>query len=158
MPRKVEKDDVYNGYFIPKGAVVHAIDLSLARHPELYPDPETFNPGRWLEPSFPTYQEPLTVHPRLLGHHGFGRGRRQCPGIEITEAELLVGCGSLLWAFSMKPNVNAAGERVWPDPDRWTSNVIGGPLPFEFDLRIRNEERRQKVSDMFEASVMVESN
>ena len=95
VPRLVQEDDTYNGYFIPKAAVVHAIDLAIACDPALYPDLESFNPGRWLDPAFPTYQEPLSVHPRLLGHHGFGRGRRMCPGIELTEAELLVACGSL---------------------------------------------------------------
>lgn len=130
---------------------MHAIDLAIARDPKLYPDPEAFNPGRWLDASFPTYQEPLTVHPRLLGHHGFGRGRRMCPGIEITEAELLVACGSLLWAFDMKP-VKKGGVDVMPDPDHWTSNVIGGPLPFHFDLKAR-EERVGTVRRLYEESL-----
>ncbi|ETN37998.1 uncharacterized protein HMPREF1541_07621 [Cyphellophora europaea CBS 101466] len=153
VPRLVEADDEYNGYFIPKGAVVHAIDLAIARDPKLYPDPETYNPGRWLEPEFPTYQEPLSVHPRLLGHHGFGRGRRLCPGIEITEAELLTACGSLLWAFEMKPNLDKSGQPLWPDPDYWTSNVIGGPKPFLFDLKIRSEQRKNMVAQLFEESL-----
>lgn len=153
MPRLVEQDDEYNGYFIPKGAVVHAIDLAIARDPKLYPDPETYNPGRWLEPEYPTYQEPLSVHPRLLGHHGFGRGRRVCPGMEITEAELLVACGSLLWAFEMRPNLDKSGQPMWPDSDYWTSNVIGGPLPFSFDLHCRSEERKNLITQLFEESL-----
>ena len=132
---------------------MHAIDLAIARDPKLYPDPETYNPGRWLEPEYPTYQEPLTVHPRLLGHHGFGRGRRVCPGIEIAEAELVVACGSLVWAFEMHPNLDKNGQPMWPDPDHWTSNVIGGPLAFPFDLKVRNQERRDKVTQLFEESL-----
>ncbi|KAK4940373.1 hypothetical protein LTR10_019479 [Elasticomyces elasticus] len=150
VPRLVTDDDEYEGYFIPKGAVVHAIDLSMARNPTLYPDADAYNPGRWLEPEYPTYQEPLTVHPRLLGHHGFGRGRRMCPGIEITEAELLIGCGSLLWAFTMKPNVGTDGQLQWPDPLAMTSNVIGGPLPFKFDLKVRSEQRRAKIVELYQ--------
>ena len=133
---------------------MHAIDLAIAQDPKLYPDPETYNPARWLEPEYPTYQEPLSVHPRLLGHHGFGRGRRMCPGIEITEAELLVACGSLLWAFEMQPNKDANGQPIWPDPDHWTSNVIGGPLPFSFDLKLRNEERKKVATQLFEESLL----
>ena len=49
----------------------------------------------------------------------------------------------------MKPNVKK-GVVQYPDPDKWTSNVIGGPLPFEFDLRVRSEERRAKIVEMFE--------
>ncbi|KAK5193424.1 hypothetical protein LTR99_006976 [Exophiala xenobiotica] len=150
VPRLVTEDDDYEGYFIPKGAVVHAVDISMARNPAEYPDPETYNPGRWLEPEYPTYQEPLTVYPRLLGFHGFGRGRRMCPGIELTEAELLVACGSLLWAFTMKPNTGLDGQPQPPDPEARTSNVIGGPLPFKFDLKVRNEQRRAKIEELYE--------
>lgn len=150
VPRLVQEDDEYNGYYIPKGSVVHAIDLAIARDPVLYPDGETYNPARWLEPEYPTYQEPLSVHPRLVGHHGFGRGRRMCPGIEITEAELLVACGSLLWAFTMKPNVGPDGQPQWPDSKAFTSNVIGGPLPFKFDLKVRSEQRKALIEEMYE--------
>lgn len=149
VPRLVQEDDDFEGYHIPKGAVVHAVDLAMARDPRVYPDPDTYNPGRWLEPEFPTYEEPLTVYPRLLGFHGFGRGRRVCPGIEISEAELLVACGSLLWAFTMKPNIGSDGEPKWPNPDAWTSNVIGGPLPFEFDLRVRDDQKREKIDELY---------
>lgn len=77
-----------------------------------------------------------------------------CPGIEITEAELLVACGSLLWAFDMKPNVDRRGQPIWPDPDHWTSNVIGGPLPFQFDLQLRSEQRKETITRLFEESLL----
>ncbi|OCT50828.1 cytochrome P450 [Cladophialophora carrionii] len=152
VPRLVQEDDTYEGYFIPKGAVVHAIDLAMARDPTKYPDADTYNPGRWIEPEYPTYKEPLSVHPRLVGHHGFGRGRRMCPGIEITEAELLVACGSLLWAFTMKPNIGQDGKPQWPDSKAFTSNVIGGPLPFKFDLKVRDESRKTKIEELYRQS------
>lgn len=76
-----------------------------------------------------------------------------CPGIEITEAELLVACGSLLWAFEMRPTKDRNGQPQWPNPDHWTSNVIGGPLPFHFDLKLRSEERRQVITELFEESL-----
>ena len=153
VPRKVTADDEYNGYFIPKGAIVHAIDLAIAQDPELYPDPLTFNPARWLEPEYPTYKEPLSVHPNLHGHHGFGRGRRLCLGIDLAQAELIVGCGSLLWAFELLPKKDLQGNPIWPDPDHWTSNVIGGPLPLDIDVKIRNEQKGQMVQQLFEESL-----
>ncbi|KAL6246937.1 hypothetical protein RBB50_006244 [Rhinocladiella similis] len=155
VPRLVTEDDSYEGYYIPKGAVLHAVDISMARNEEMYPDANTYNPARWLQPEFPTYQEPLTVYPRLLGYHGFGRGRRMCPGIETTEAELLVACGSLLWAFTMKPNKGPDGSPQWPDPKKRTSNVIGGPLPFQFELKVRNEQRRAKIEELALAAKIV---
>ena len=74
---KVEQENTYNDCLDLKGVVVHAIDLSTARHQEIYPGlRESFNPSRWLDPAFPTWQELLSVYPRLLGHHGLGPRRR----------------------------------------------------------------------------------
>ena len=134
------------------------MDLALARDPELYPDPEEFKPERWLDSSFPTYKEPLTEHPRLMGHHGFGMGRRMCPGIDVTEAELLVACGSLPAFFTLKPYLNSKGEPKWPDSNAFTANLIGGPLPFEFDLKVRDEKRAKRITQLYEESVEAEKN
>jgi cytochrome P450 len=157
VPRLLEEDDEYNGYYLPKGAVIHAVDLALARDEKLYPDPETYNPARWLEPEYPTYKEPLTEHPRLMGHHGFGMGRRMCPGIDVTEAELLVACGALLFGFEMKPYKNSKGEPQWPDSLAFTPNLIGGPLPFKFDCAVRSPEKAARIKELYEQSVADEA-
>ncbi|KAK5102518.1 hypothetical protein LTR70_000376 [Exophiala xenobiotica] len=150
VPRLVTEDDDYEGYHIPKGSVVHIIEQALSHDPEIYPEPTKYNPARWLEPEYPSYQEPLTVHPRLMGFSGFGSGRRVCPGIELTEAELLVACGSLVQNFEMLPNVDPkTGEKVVPDPENRNSNVIGGPTHFDFNLQVR-EGRAEKIRTMYE--------
>ncbi|KAH0839097.1 hypothetical protein AYO21_04691 [Fonsecaea monophora] len=157
VPRLLEEDDEWNGYYLPKGAVIHAVDLALARNPELYPDGETYKPERWLEKEYPTYKEPLTEHPRLMGHHGFGMGRRMCPGIEITEAELLVACGSIVGCFELKPYMDANGQPKWPDSNAFTPNLIGGPLPFEMDVKVRSPEKAARIKAWYEESVADEA-
>jgi cytochrome P450 len=52
----VARDDVYRGFFIPKGAIVHTIQYAMFQDEKLYPDPEAFNPGGWLDPSYPTFK------------------------------------------------------------------------------------------------------
>lgn len=74
LPHACTKDDVYEGLFIPAGTIMHANQWAIHREPELYPDPETFNPQRWLDPKFPTYKEPLSVHPNLHNYSNFGFG------------------------------------------------------------------------------------
>lgn len=157
VPRLLEEDDEYKGYYLPKGAVIHAVDLALARDESLYPDPETFNPNRWLDPQYPTYKEPLTEHPRLMGHHGFGMGRRMCPGIETTECELLVACSAILFGFKLEPNRDENGEPIWPDSKAFTPNLIGGPLPFKFQLKVRSEEKAKRIIELYEESLLVEA-
>lgn len=150
VPRLVTEDDEYDGYYIPKGSVVHIIEQALSYDPEVYPEPEKYNPARWLEPSYPSYQGPLTVYPRLMGFSGFGSGRRVCPGVELTESELLVACGSLISYFELKPLIDpVTGETRWPDPENRNSNVIGGPKTFDFDLRVR-EGKADEIKRMFE--------
>ncbi|EXJ87915.1 hypothetical protein A1O1_04842 [Capronia coronata CBS 617.96] len=157
VPRLLEEDDEWNGYFLPKGAVIHAVELALSRNPALYPDAETYNPGRWLEKEFPTYKEPLTEHPRLMGHHGFGMGRRMCPGIEVTEAELLVSCGSIVGCFELHPVKDANGQPKWPDSMAFTPNLIGGPLPFQMDVKVRSPEKAARIKTWYEESVAAEA-
>lgn len=150
VPRLVTEDDEYEGYYIPKGSVVHIIEQALSYDPEVYPEPERYNPARWLEKEYPSYQEPLTVHPRLMGFSGFGSGRRVCPGVELTESELLVACGSLISFFELLPNVDpATGAKMWPDPNNRNSNVIGGPTHFDFNLKVR-DGKAEEIRRLYE--------
>ncbi|CAO3646129.1 unnamed protein product [Cunninghamella blakesleeana] len=46
-PRKVTQDVDLNGVFLPKGTLVTPDIYSLHRNPNVWKDPETFNPDRW---------------------------------------------------------------------------------------------------------------
>ncbi|KAL6887113.1 cytochrome P450 [Trichoderma evansii] len=79
------KDDVYEGVFLPAGTT-------------------------WLEPSWPTYREPLTQFPNLQNFSAFGFGRRICPGQSIAERSLNIvvarigwGCTPKKFHFSLEP-------------------------------------------------------
>lgn len=67
----------------------------------MFPDPETFNPCRWTEPEYPTYQEPLTQYPTIINSTQFGYGRRTCQGQTVTDEDLLIGIGSIAWMFDI---------------------------------------------------------
>jgi cytochrome P450 len=157
VPRLLDEDYTYDGYHFPKGAVVHVIDIAMSQDAERYQDPTTYNPDRWLNEASPNFKGPLTVHPRLRGHHIFGRGKRACPGQDLAEAELLVFCGNLVKYFTLSPKMSPSASEVvrgaskpeWPDPEKWTTNVIGGPLPFECDIKIRNKAKELLVEKMY---------
>src|SRR5258705_13140076 len=95
FPHAVTKDDVFEGYFIPKGAVIIPNQWAILRDEELYPDSESFKPERWLNPGYATYQEPLTKYPNLKRFAAFGHGRRICPGLEVSEKSLFLQVSSL---------------------------------------------------------------
>ena len=68
--RRVTQDDVYQGYFIPAGATVIENMWADLRDPKVYPDPEAFNPDRFLKDG---EIDPLVSNPE---DRVFGSGRR----------------------------------------------------------------------------------
>lgn len=43
IPHAIEKDDIYNEYFIPAGATIYALEWGITRDEQMYPDAENFN-------------------------------------------------------------------------------------------------------------------
>ncbi|KIX97617.1 uncharacterized protein Z520_06395 [Fonsecaea multimorphosa CBS 102226] len=145
VPHELVKDDVYNGYFLPAGTNVHANQWAIHRDPELYPSPESFNPARWLDASFPTFREPLSKFPNLQNYSCFGFGRRICPGMNIAENSLHLLVARIAWAahISKRPDVDV------PLYD-YTAGFNVQPRPFVFDLKPRSGERMAIVDKVWE--------
>ncbi|KAK4443471.1 putative cytochrome P450 E-class, group I [Podospora aff. communis PSN243] len=151
VAHETEVDDVYNGYFIAKGTRILPLDWAFLRNPEKYPDPENFRPERWLEPGWPTFQAPLTQYPTIKGMTSFGWGQRQCLGMNLTQDELIVACGSLAWAFNLKHKVNRETGETYPVPtDKSNSLLIIKPDPFKMAFEPRSKERREEALRIWE--------
>ncbi|KAJ4325590.1 hypothetical protein N0V94_000545 [Neodidymelliopsis sp. IMI 364377] len=114
IPHYLTQDDEYNGFHIPKGSTIHPLEWAISRDPEIYPDPETFNPLRWLKPEYPTYQEPLTQFPTIINSSQFGYGRRVCQGQAVADEDLLIGIGSIAWLF----NISKRSQEKPPVPKK----------------------------------------
>ncbi|KAI0128275.1 cytochrome P450 [Xylariales sp. AK1849] len=150
IPHASEEDDVWNGYFIPAGATIHSLEWAITRDEKTYPDAETFNPARWLEPKYPTYKEPLTQHPNLAGFSQFGFGRRTCQGIPIVEQDLFLAMGGMAWAFDIRKRRRCDGSEVEVHWDDYSPLLIAKPAPFEFDAVVRNKKIEGRLRDMWE--------
>jgi hypothetical protein len=120
-----------------------------------YPDPESFRPDRWLDPSFPTYQEPLTRYPNFregMSMHSFGWGRRTCLGQNIVDDEMFVFGAATLWAFEISQKVcPRTGKPVPIDTQATNSHVILEPLPYQIDMRPRSDARAGHILKGYEA-------
>ncbi|KAI0971237.1 cytochrome P450 [Xylaria arbuscula] len=150
IPHAIEQDDVYNGYFIPAGATIHALEWAMTRDEKTYPDADAFNPARWLEPQYPTYKEPLTEHPKLNGFSQFGFGRRTCQGIPLVEQDLYLAMGGIAWALDIRKKKRADGSEVPVHWNDYTPLLIAKPCPFEFDAIVRGEEKKGVLRRMWE--------
>lgn len=146
IPHAVEQDDVYNGYFIPKGATIHAFEWGMTRDPTLYPDPDTFRPERYLSPLFPTYREPLTQYPSIHNMSQWGFGRRTCMGVDIVEQELFLVMGGLAWAFDIRGTKEEV--RKGNGAERFSSLLIAMPDKIGFAM-VPVEGRGEEVERMW---------
>ena len=70
LPVKTNQDDIYRGYSIPAGTTVIENTWAVCRDPKIYPDPEAFNPDRFLKDG---KINPLVFNPE---DRVFGSGRR----------------------------------------------------------------------------------
>ncbi|KIK92082.1 hypothetical protein PAXRUDRAFT_830312 [Paxillus rubicundulus Ve08.2h10] len=91
-PRRASKDVIWNGYCIPAGATVFGNHWSIARDPEVFPEPEKFNPKRWLDSDGRIND---------LKAFSFGFGRRTCVGSNLALRSLYIAAATLLWSFTI---------------------------------------------------------
>ncbi|KAI6952208.1 hypothetical protein D0867_00203 [Hortaea werneckii] len=152
VAHEIMEDDFYNGYFLPKGSRVLPLDWSFLRNEEKYPDPENYRPERWLETSWPTYQEPLSQYPTIMGMSSFGWGMRACLGQSLTRDETLIGCGGLLWAYNLVRKRDTNGNPIDPSLTKSNSLLIVKPDPFEMAFEPRSEARRQEIISQWQES------
>ena len=117
------------------------------RNPVKYPDPDNFHPERWLEPSWPTYLEPLTQYPNIKGMSSFGWGQRACLGQTLTQDEMLVACGAVCWGFNLTFKHDAMGKKIHIPLDKSNSLLIVKPDPYEMAFEPRSVERKQEIID-----------
>ncbi|MBD2326540.1 cytochrome P450 [Alkalinema sp. FACHB-956] len=87
----------FNGYHVPAGWLVQYSIAYTHQLPELYPEPERFNPDRWLEDK-----------PKPFGLVGFGGGSRICLGLAFAKMEMKLVLAHLLrdYEWQLLPHQN----------------------------------------------------
>ena len=98
LARTVISDFELRGYKIPAGANVVMSQWIMHRHPAYFPEPEKFDPDRWLT-------EPAQKLPRFA-YFPFGGGPRQCIGaaFAMMEATLLLATIAQQFRLRTLPN------------------------------------------------------
>nr|XP_016492423.1 PREDICTED: cytochrome P450 82A4-like [Nicotiana tabacum] len=101
VPHEAAEDCVVNEYHIPKGTVLLANVMKLHRDPQIWSDPDKFDPERFL-----------TTHAKI-DHRGqhyefipFGTGRRACPAMTYALQVEYLSIAHLIQAFNFNTASN----------------------------------------------------
>ncbi|KAF7374524.1 Cytochrome p450 [Mycena sanguinolenta] len=139
-------DDVYDGYFIPKGTTVISNIWAMTRDESIYPEPERFNPDRFI-----TADRKLNDEDTVLAF-GFSIsfGRRICVGRHYVDATLWATFVSVLSTFTITKEKDDTGKEIEIDPDFYSDALISHPQPFACSIVPRSETAKTLVQAAIE--------
>ncbi|KAH7888354.1 cytochrome P450 [Phlebopus sp. FC_14] len=93
LPHRATQDIIWGEYCIPAGTTVYGNHWAISRDPEVFPDPETFNLGRWLDAEGKVRDDVRFPY--------FGFGRRVCPGQHVATRSIFINTLLILWSFRL---------------------------------------------------------
>ncbi|KAI0034413.1 cytochrome P450 [Vararia minispora EC-137] len=130
IPHLLMEDDVYNGYFIPKGSIVFANIWAMLHDANTYADPMEFKPERFIaRPGKPAEQDPRAC--------SFGFGRRACPGMTLAETTVWLWIATALATLNVSKARDADGVEITPS-GRYLDGTIAHPEPFKCSIKPRS--------------------
>ncbi|MEU6412215.1 cytochrome P450 [Microbispora sp. NPDC046933] len=127
-PRDAIGDDELNGYHIPAGSSVVLSPLVSQRNPELFPNPQVFDPHRFAG-------DAVKRLPRL-SYYPFGGGPRMCVGNLMALLELKLIISMIAQRFRLEP---VSGAQV-----PYGHSIIS--LRPEGELRVRLRPRTRELA------------
>ncbi|XP_066289124.1 cytochrome P450 2D4-like [Branchiostoma lanceolatum] len=121
LPRAASRDTTLYGYNIPKDARILVNLLSVHMDPQLFPEPDKFQPERFLDPDGNFVQ-----HEALIP---FGIGYRVCLGEQLAKMELFMLFVSLMQRFTFHLPEGAPEPSMLGCYDY--GSFVNPPFPFE---------------------------
>jgi len=140
QPHAPTKDEVYNGHFIPKDTWIQGNLWGIHRNEENFPDPDRFNPSRYLKDD-PDYRP----FPNDKGYMSFGWGRRVCVGQALAEQGTFISVARLLWGFRIQQAADADGREIPVNIFSYTNGLNTRPQPFQCQITPRSDEIRKTI-------------
>ncbi|KZT05281.1 cytochrome P450 [Laetiporus sulphureus 93-53] len=140
VPHYVSQDDQYRDYYIPGGTMIISNIWAMTRDADMYPDPEVFNPDRFLKTTGDTEN---VLDPRIIV---FGFGRRVCPGRLLADSNAWLVAANLLATMDIGRNCDSSGQEIIPVP-KFSSGTVRHPRPFPCKIRPRSDKVVQTIVD-----------
>lgn len=123
----------YAEWKIPAGTPVGMDQYHMHMNKDIYPDPTTFRPERWLgNPRAPHGEKPLTHYLTP-----FARGTRMCTGLNLAYAEIFIGIATIFRRHEFE-----LFETSRRDVDFYAENLKATPWPGSKGVRVLVKELR----------------
>ncbi|KAE8374971.1 cytochrome P450 [Aspergillus bertholletiae] len=123
IPHLVTEDDIYEGYLIPKGALVLANIWGFTHDPNTYREPEAFRPERFLGDNPEPDPHNIT----------FGFGRRICPGRLLADATVFLSIAQSLSVFNFSKHEEDDDLEA-----EFLPGVVSHPAPYRLNIAPRS--------------------
>lgn len=83
----------------------------------------------------------------------FGWGQRACLGQSLTQDEMLVACGGIVWGFDLTFKTDpVSGRKVDIDTKKSNSLLIVKPDPWQASILPRSEHKKAAIVNMWETA------
>ncbi|KAK7445157.1 hypothetical protein VKT23_009588 [Stygiomarasmius scandens] len=127
LPHRLMQDDVYCGYYIPKGTTVLANIYGMLKGCS---EPDLFRPERYLE-------EPRDcIDPHEVV---FGFGRRRCPGRYFADTGIWLVAANLVACTNITKAKDERGREIIPEVE-FETGFVRHPKSFPCDFTPRSHE------------------
>ncbi|TFK53763.1 cytochrome P450 [Heliocybe sulcata] len=128
------EEDVYEGFFIPKGTTVLMNLWAIHRDERTYPEATKFKPERYLNPDGTVKDNYPTS--------AFGGGRRICPGRYFADTGMWAVIALTLSSFNFSQSKDGTGHNM---PGRYGDGMISHTLPFKYNMGVRSEKHAKLI-------------
>ncbi|KAF9261702.1 cytochrome P450 [Marasmius fiardii PR-910] len=151
VPHRLNQDDHYEGYFLPKDTIVVPNAWAINHDVNVWGnDAEDFRPERHLDEDGRLKRALADTHDE--SHVTFGYGRRICVGRHIASNSLRIYTACILWSFNLKPSIDDKGNLILPDPNAYIDEGLTfRPQPFWFIPELRKENVVTGIAQTLEA-------
>ncbi|KAJ7065511.1 cytochrome P450 [Mycena amicta] len=138
IPHYIAVEDEYHGYRIPAGSIVIGNAWALLHDKDIYPEPESFKPERFL------LDGKLNHDVRDPNMAAFGFGRRICPGRHMATESIFLCVASILATLNIGKCIDKHGNTIEPTYD-YFPGLISAPLPFKCSITPRSSQAAQAI-------------
>ncbi|KAF9070761.1 cytochrome P450 1 [Rhodocollybia butyracea] len=137
LPHISTEDDFYRGYHIPKGCTIVANIWGINRDPNVFSEPDTFMPERFLNSSTGPYTNINNIY-------AFGFGRRVCAGRHMADNTVWLTIVSVLATLNLRKAKDDAGNEI-DIPGEYTKTFFRHPSPYRSSITPRDQQARDLI-------------